>query len=94
MTQIKLSWDLLVLAALCGVVLSCVYCALLWYSVQKLPKIKHKGLFLFISSALRLILFVVVAFFLAIHHPALLLSMLATFVITRFVIVKIKGAPC
>lgn len=94
MAELKLSWDLIMWSILCGIVLSCVYCALLWYSLKKLPHIQHKGLFLFISSAFRLILFVIVAIFLAIRHPALLLCMFVAFVITRFIIVKTKGAKC
>ena len=94
MAELKLSWDLIMRSILCGAALSCIYCVLLWYSLKKLPSIKHKGLFLFISSAFRLILFAVVAIFLAIRHPALLLCMFATFIITRFIIVKKKGAIC
>lgn len=94
MTELKLSWDLILWAVLCGVVLGCVYCAFLWYSVRKLPQVKHKGLFLFLSSVLRLVLFISIAIFLAVRHPALLLCMFATFVITRFIIVKKKGAIC
>lgn len=94
MTEIKLSWDLAIWSVLCGIVLSCIYCALLWYSINKLPHVKHKGLFLFVSSAFRLILFITVAIFLAIRNPALLLFMFVAFVITRFIIVKAKGARC
>ena len=94
MIDFKLSWDLIILAFVCGIVLSCIYCALLWYSIKKLPHIKHKGLFLFCSSVFRLILFVGVAVFLALQNPMLLLYMFVSFVITRLIIVKTKGAVC
>ncbi len=94
MINLKLSWDLIILAFVCGIILSCIYCALLWYSVKNLPHIKHKGLFLFCSSVFRLILFIGVGIFLTIYHPILFLCMFVAFVITRFVIVKTKGAIC
>lgn len=94
MAEFNLSWTLIICAILCGIILSCVYCTILWYSVKKLPHIKHKGLFLFITSAFRLILFLIVAIFLAIRHPILLLCMFIAFIITRLIIVKKKGAKC
>ena len=94
MEHFKLSWNLLIWSIVCGVILSFLYYMLLWYCVNKLPQIKRKGLFLFISSVFRLTLFVIVAFLLAARHPALLLCMFVSFVITRFFIVKKKGVIC
>lgn len=94
MTGVKLSWDLMVWATLCGVTLCYIYCALLWYSVNKLIYLKHKGTFLFLSSLFRLTLFVLVAISWAIYHPILLLAMFMAFTATRFFIVKKKGAIC
>ncbi len=94
MTELRLSLDLMIWAILCGITLSCLYCAILWYSVRKLPHIKHKGLFLFLSSVFRLVLFGIVSVSLATRHPALLLCMFAAFVITRLFIVKKKGVAC
>lgn len=86
----ELSWNLIILAILCGTVLGCIYCAILWYSVEKLPQMKHKGLFLLTSSVFRLALFGFVAILLAIRHPVLLLCMFGAFVITRLMIVRGK----
>lgn len=94
MSNYKLSWDLIFWAFVCGFMLSCVYCSLLWYSVKKLPHIKRKGLFLLFSSVFRMILFVAIAILLAIRSPILLLCMFVSFTVTRFIIVRKKGVTC
>lgn len=91
MTNYELSWGFILFSFLSGIVLSCVYCTLLWYSIKKLPNVKHKGLFLFLTSIFRLVIFVSVATFFGMKHPAYLLCMIITFAMTRFLIVKKKA---
>lgn len=94
MENFKLSIDMVFESLLCGILLSLVYFSLLWYSLKILPNIKRKGMFLFFSSLLRLIIFLSVAILLASKNPVKLIWMFLAFIITRLLLVyflKDKG---
>ena len=79
----------------CGVVLNVVYLILLWLTIQFLPHVSHKGLCLFGSVILRLVLFLGLALLFSHQNLARFLWIITGFVMTRFVLVgliKIKGA--
>lgn len=94
MENFKLPIDMVLESLLCGILLSLVYFSLLWYSLKILPNIKRKGMFLFFSSLLRLIIFLTVAILLASKNPVKLIWMFLAFIITRLLLVyflKDKG---
>ena len=83
MENFKLPLDMVLESIFTGVLLSLAYFSLLWYSLKMLPKVKRKGLFLFVSSLLRFFLFGAVAVLLAKEHHSKLLLMFLAFIITR-----------
>ena len=94
MTSIKLSFDAIFLALVMGGILSLIYLGLLWYSLKLLPKIKRRGLFLFISAAIRIFLFLFLAMWLAKNHAGRFLWIVVGFVCVRLILlsrIKNKG---
>ena len=92
MIIIKLSLDAILIAFFMGGILSLIYLGLLWYSLKLLPRIKQKGIFLFISAALRLFLFLFLAVWLAQNHAGRFLWIFLGFICVRLVILsKIKN---
>ncbi len=97
MIDINLSANMIGIAVISGIILSLIYFTLLWYTTQNLPKIKNKGLFLFLSSIMRLTLFAIVAILLILKNPTLFLWLFVGFVGTRSILVPFlnnKGKTC
>ena len=69
-----------------GVILSTIYLSLLWLTIKYLPKIHHKGLYLFISAALRIFLFLYGLIIFSQHNVARLIWILIGFITTRFIV--------
>ncbi len=88
MENFKLPIDMVLESLLCGVLLSLVYFSLLWYSLKVLPNMKRKGLFLFVTSLIRLVIFLVVAILLAKDGHMKLIWMFLAFIVTRLCLVK------
>lgn len=70
-----------------GVSLAFIYLWLLLKTVQKLPIIKRKGLFLLASAVGRIVLFLGIALLFSQHSPARFIWIVLAFVITRFFVV-------
>ena len=85
MESVRLSYTGILMAVLMGSVLSVLYLSLLWYSIKVLPKIKMKGLFLFISVLFRLSLFLFFAIYLSQNHVGRFLWIIVGFILTRLV---------
>lgn len=64
----QMSWQDMGMAFGMGVILGMVYMYLLWMTVQTLPKVRHKGIFLFISAVLRIFLLIFGAIALSQNH--------------------------
>ena len=86
--NVKLSLDAILLALVMGGFLSLIYLGLLWYSLKLLPKIKNRGLFLFISAGLRIFLFLFMAIWLAQNHAGRFLWIVIGFVSVRLILVS------
>ncbi len=87
MTGFALPVSEIICALIIGAVLSVVYLSLLWLTVKHLPKIQHKGLFLFLSAAVRIALFLFGAVWFSLGNPARFLWVVLAFIVTRLVIV-------
>ena len=70
-----------------GVSLAFVYLWLLLKTVQKLPIIKRKGLFLLASAVGRIVLFLGIALLFSQHSPTRFIWIVLAFVLTRFLVV-------
>ncbi len=64
----QLPWQDFARAFGMGAGLGLVYMYLLWKTVQTLPRVKHKGLFLFLSAVLRIFLLIFGAIVLSQDH--------------------------
>ena len=84
MTLNEMGWCLLT-GSICAV----VYLYLLWKTVRLLPSVKHKGLFLFISMALRIFLLLVVMLLFSGKRPGPLLVICCGFLIMRLFILRL-----
>lgn len=71
-----------------GLILGCIYLFLLWQTLLKLPKIKHKGNFLFISAVVRISLLIFVALYFSFENGAAFLLIFIGFIMTRLIITK------
>ena len=88
MESIKLSYSAILVSFLMGGVLSFIYLGLLWYSVKLLPKMKKRGLFLFISAVIRLFFFIFFAIYLSQNHAGRFLWIVIGFITTRLVLLS------
>ena len=88
MESIRLSYSAILITFVLGGILSILYLGLLWYSVKLLPKIKKRGLFLFISAALRLFLFLFLAVYLAQNNVGRFLWIVIGFMVTRLILLS------
>lgn len=70
-----------------GASLAFIYLWLLLKTVQKLPIIKRKGLFLLASAVGRIVLFLGIALLFSEHSPARFIWIVLAFVLTRFLVV-------
>lgn len=87
MEKFSLSLDLILIAILCGTMLSIIYFSLLWYTTKRLPNVKNKTFLLFLSYFLRLGIFLFVSIWFAKQSPIQFLWMFMSFVVTKFIIV-------
>ena len=88
MTNINLPYPSILVAFSMGGLLSIMYLGLLWNSLKLLPKIKKKGLFLFVSAALRLFLFLFLAVYLAQNHAGRFLWIVLGFITIRLIVLS------
>ena len=86
--NISLPYSAILTAFIMGAILSLLYFGLLWYSLKLLPKIKKRGLFLFVSAALRLFLFLFLAVYLAQNHAGRFLWIVLGFITTRLILLS------
>ncbi|MBR4927222.1 MAG: hypothetical protein IKY98_02730 [Alphaproteobacteria bacterium] len=75
-------------ALLTGIILGIVYLFLLWQTLLKLPSIKQKGLFLFLSAAIRLTMLIFVALHFSYESGGRFLIIIIGFILTRLVVTK------
>ena len=71
-----------------GVVLGLIYMYLLWMTVQTLLKVKHKGLFLFISAVLRIFLLIFGALALSHEHAGRFILIFCGVILARLFILR------
>ena len=72
---------------LLGSILSGLYLGLLWFSIRLMTKVQHKVLFLFLSTVLRLVVFICAALYFSQHNAGRFLCIVSGFLITRLVVV-------
>ena len=95
MISFALPWTQILTCLIYGLVLGLIYLGLLWITIRSLPRIRHKGLALFLSATIRLCLFLMGAICLSQQNPARFLWIVLGFIVTRFVLlglIKTKGA--
>ncbi len=71
-----------------GVVLGLIYMYLLWLTVQTLPKVKHRGLFLFTSAVLRIFLLIFGALALSHEHAGRFILIFCGVIATRLFVLR------
>ncbi len=71
-----------------GIITSIIYLFLLWKTLILLPKIKHKGNFLFLSAIIRLALLIFIALYFSFENGARFLLIFIGFILTRLIITK------
>ena len=71
-----------------GAICSVVYLYLLWRTVQLLPQVKHRGLFLFVSVALRILLLLCVMVLFSNQQAGRFILIFCGFVIMRLFILR------
>ncbi|MDY6407674.1 MAG: ATP synthase subunit I [Pseudomonadota bacterium] len=72
------------IGAICGL----LFMYLLWRTVQLLPRVKHKYLFLFVSKVLRIFLLLCVMILFSNHHAGRFLTIFCGFLIVRLIILR------
>ena len=77
-----------ILSLTIGLILGCIYLFLLWKTLLKLPKIKHKGNFLFISAVIRICLLIFGALYFSFGNAAAFLLIFIGFVLSRLIVLK------
>lgn len=75
-------------ALITGIILGIIYLFLLWQTLLKLPSVKQKGLFLFLSAAIRLTLLIFIALHFSYSNGARFLLIIVGFILTRIVVTK------
>lgn len=88
MANVSLPYSVLIVYFFLGGILSILYLGLLWYSVKLLPKIKKRGLFLFLSAVVRLFLFLFLAVYLSQDHVGKFLWIVIGFITMRLVLLS------
>lgn len=84
MTFLHLSFAQIAVYFILGVVLGTIYLTLLWLTIKNLDRVKHTGLFLFISALIRLVLFLSCALWFSQHNVTKFLLIVIGFVVTRY----------
>lgn len=80
-------WQILLSLSI-GIILSLIYLFLLWKTLVVLPKIKHKGNFLFLSAIVRLALLIFAATYFSFENGARFLLIFIGFILTRLIVTK------
>jgi len=75
-------------ALLIGAACSIVFMYLLWETIQLLPRVKHRGLFLFVSMALRIFLLLAVMILFSGENAGRFILIFCGFVIMRLFILR------
>lgn len=78
----------IILSLSVGIILAIIYLFLLWKTLMLLPKIKHKGNFLFLSAVIRLSLLIFTAIYFSFENGARFLLIFIGFIITRLIVTK------
>lgn len=84
----QMSLNELGVALLIGAICAVIYLYLLWRTVVLLPRVKHKGLFLFVSVVLRIFLLLAVMKLLAGDHAGRFILMACGFFGMRLFILR------
>ena len=83
-----LSSSTLIVCIVTGILIGIAYEYLLWLSIKTLPKIKHKGLWLLFTTAVRLFLLLFPAVVMAKENIARFLWIIFAFLVTRWLIIN------
>lgn len=76
-----------------GIIIGLIYLFLLWQTLLKLPSVKRKGNFLFLSAAIRLALLIFSAIYFSFDSGARFLLIIIGFIIARIITLKyVKNA--
>jgi hypothetical protein len=85
-------WQILISFGI-GIIIGLIYLFLLWQTLLKLPSIKHKGNFLFLSAVVRLALLIFTAIYFSFDSGARFLLIIIGFIIARIITLKyVKNA--
>lgn len=71
-----------------GIIIGCIYLFLLWQTLLKLPAVKHKGNFLFISAVVRLSLLIFTAVYFSFNNGARFLLIFIGFILCRIITMR------
>ncbi len=93
MSQVTLSSFEMIIAFIYGSILSAIYLGILWTSIRLMAKVKHKGLFLFMTAILRLFIFIFGSLVLSQHNAWRFLLIVVGFLVTRLIIVALVKHP-
>lgn len=88
MMSFTLSWSQIVFSFFIGVALSFGYLVLLWLTIRYLKHVRLKTPFLLGSAAVRIALFLFIAFLFSDKNPLCFLSIFIGFSMTRFIILS------
>ncbi|MGN1063448.1 MAG: ATP synthase subunit I [Alphaproteobacteria bacterium] len=83
-----LSYLQIILSLGIGGLLGLIYLFLLWQTLLKLPKIKHKGNFLFLSAVIRLALLIFTAIYFSFNNGTRFILIIVGFIIARLIVMK------
>lgn len=73
---------------LIGMMMGILYYLMLWYSLKILLRIKRRGVFLFVSAAVRIFMLIFIALYAAQNEAGRFLLVIAGFIITRIVCLR------
>lgn len=83
-----LSYSEMGIALLIGAALSLLYLYLLWQTLLILPRVRRKGVFLFLSSALRIFLLMCIALLLSENNAGKFILIFAGFIAMRLLVMR------
>lgn len=83
-----LTAEQVILSLSVGIILGAIYLFLLWKTLMILPKIKHKGNFLFLSAIVRLAVLIFTALYFSFENGARFLLIFIGFILCRLIIMK------
>ena len=84
----SLTYLQMLMALATGIIIGCIYLFLLWQTLLKLPSVKHKGNFLFISAVVRLALLIFTAVYFSFENGARFLLIFIGFILCRIITMR------